>query len=458
MCLTSITKNNLGMNNLHKTKFFFKNLSIYIGIIIGGIVLLFSLPSCTDNCTTSTTYITYEPIYASMNSLRSQVDILPPQVRESQGKIYVYGEYLLLGDPGKGIHVFDNSDKTNPISISFINIPGNVDMAIRGGKLYADSYFDLLVFDMLDPTNIILANNVNGAFPTYNNQFGIWNQSNDDQVLIDLKELDVVEINNNCASSNREDIFVDGGVVFMDANSSFANTTNQAQQPITGVGGSMARFTIVNNYLYTVDESIMHVFDISSPDNPNEKSTLNLGWGIETIFPFKNNLFIGSTNGMHIYSIDNPEEPQFMSMSTHVTTCDPVVANDNYAFVTLRSENNSGRVCGDTFTNQLEVIDIKDVTNSKLLHIYNMTSPHGLGIDGNTLFVTEGNDGLKIFDISDVSRIDESLIQHMTGFNAFDVIPINGILILTGDDGLYQFDYSNLDEIKLLSLIPATSW
>jgi len=446
------------MNNLLKAKPVLKTLTLYVGIIIGGLALLFLLPGCTDTCTTTTTYITYNPVYASMSTLRSQVEVLPPQTREAQGKIYVYGDYLLLGDPGKGIHVFNNADKTNPSAISFINIPGNIDMAVRGGKLYADSYFDLLVFDMLDPANISLIKRVEGAFPTYKNQFGNWASLSTDQVLIDMEELDVVEVSNNCAASNSDVLYMEGDILFMNANSSMAKTMNQLSNPTIGVGGSMARFTIVNNYLYTVDNSMLHVFDISLPENPVNKSKVDLGWGIETIFPFKNNLFIGSTTGMHIYNIDNPEIPQFMSMSVHVTTCDPVVANDKYAFVTLRSENNNGGWCGDTFTNQLEVIDIADVTNSKLLHVFNMISPHGLGIDGNTLFITEGDDGLKIFDITDVAKIDENLIQHITGFNAYDVIPINGTLILTGNDGLYQFDYTNLDEIKLLSLIPATVW
>jgi hypothetical protein len=84
-----------------------------------------------------------------------------------------------------------------------------------------------------------------------------------------------------------------------------------------------------------------------------------------------------------------------------------------------------------------------------------MISPYGLGIDGDLLFITEGDAGLKIYNTADVSKIDENLIQHITGFNAFDVIPNNGLLILTGKDGLYQFDYSNIDEVKMLSLIPS---
>lgn len=445
------------MDNLFKSKPLLKNLLLYIGIIIGGIVILFSLPGCTDTCTTTTKYKSYEPIYASMNELRTQVEVLPPQARESQGKIYVYGQYLLLGEPGKGIHVYDNSDQANPIAISFINIPGNVDMAVRGGKLYADSYFDLLVFDLFNPATISVSNRLENAFPLYNNQFGGFTNSSD-LVITEMREKDIVEVSNNCTIQNGDVIALEGGLIGFDINSSFALANSNGLGTPVGVGGSMARFTIVNNYLYTVDDYTMHVFDIISPDNPEHKNEINLGWGIETIFPFKNNLFIGSQSGMHIYNIDNPSEPQFMSMSTHVTTCDPVVANDNYAFVTLRSENSGNEWCGETFTNQLDVIDITDVANARLLHEFDMTSPYGLGLDGNTLFITEGDAGLKIFDVTDVAKINENLIHHITGFNAFDVIPLNGTLILTGNDGLYQFDYTNLEEIKMLSLIPATTW
>jgi hypothetical protein len=39
------------------------------------------------------------------------------------------------------------------------------------------------------------------------------------------------------------------------------------------------------------------------------------------------------------------------------------------------------------------------------------------------------------------------------GINAFDVIPIGKVLVLIGDDGLYQYDYSNVKNITLLSKI-----
>ena len=443
----------IAMQNTVKSKSILRAGSLYLGIFIAVLIILFSLSGCTDKCNTTTSYTTYQPVLASMTALRQEVDVLPPQEREHSGKIYIYGQYLLLGDPGKGIHVFDNTDKTNPVALSFINIPGNVDMAVRGGMLYVDSYIDLLVFNINDPTNITMANRVENVFPNYNNQFGVWVDG--DQVVTALEELDIIEVTSDCADYNSGLIFMAEDVLAVPMSGS-PNTTDLASAPSIGIGGSTARFTIVSSYLYTVDENVMHIFDILSPENPVDVNQVELGWGIETIFPFKNNLFIGSQSGMIVYNIDNAASPEYMTMVNHITACDPVVANDDYAFVTLRSENDNNW-CGTSFANQLEVIDISDIRNARRLYTYPMFGPYGLGLDGNILFITEGSEGLKIFDITDVSKIGENLIQHMTGFDAYDVIPLNGTLILIGRDGLYQFDYTNIDEIKLLSVIPTAT-
>ncbi|MGV3658020.1 MAG: hypothetical protein ACO1NX_08695 [Chitinophagaceae bacterium] len=57
-----------------------------------------------------------------------------------------------------------------------------------------------------------------------------------------------------------------------------------AYNPSSGTGGSMARFTIVGNYLYTVDKSDLKVFEIADPSNPVFKQTVPVGFEIETIY------------------------------------------------------------------------------------------------------------------------------------------------------------------------------
>jgi hypothetical protein len=205
---------------------------------------------------------------------------------------------------------------------------------------------------------------------------------------------------------------------------------------------------VSGDHIYMLDGSDLAVADISSEKNPKATTRSYLAWDIETIFPYKQSLFIGSASGMHIMDISSPEAPVKLSTYEHVRSCDPVVVDENYAYVTLRS----GTTC-QGFTNQLEVIDVKNLRAPQLLKTYPMTNPHGLGIDNTTLFICDGNDGLKAFNASDIYAIDKNLLVHYKNINARDVIPYNNTLIMIGENGLFQYDYSNPQDIKLLSTI-----
>lgn len=202
----------------------------------------------------------------------------------------------------------------------------------------------------------------------------------------------------------------------------------------TGKGGSMARFAIYKNYLYTVDNYSLKVYDISLPQNPVWVNTTDMGTGIETIFPKDSLLFIGTQFGMRIYSLSNPSNPAMMSTYSHIYSCDPVIADNKYAYVTLYAENLR---CRRT-TNELQIVDISSLLNPVFLTSYPMTSPRGLGKDGNLLFVCD--DGLKVYNATHVN--DLKLIKHFK-ISAFDVIPNNNYLMVIGDDGLYQYHYVN---------------
>lgn len=83
-----------------------------------------------------------------------------------------------------------------------------------------------------------------------------------------------------------------------------------------------------------------------------------------------------------------------------------------------------------------------------------MTNPHGLGIDQGTLFICDGTDGLKVFDATNVSAISTNQLAHYKEINAFDVIPFQHVAMVIGKDGLYQYDYSDIKNIKLISKLP----
>jgi hypothetical protein len=152
---------------------------------------------------------------------------------------------------------------------------------------------------------------------------------------------------------------------------------------------------------------------------------------------------------MIIYSIADPADPVYISSYNHIRSCDPVVVEGNYAYVTLRS----GNLCGEA-TSQLDIINVSDMLNPRWEKSYPMQEPYGLGIDGSTLFVCDGIAGLKVYNASDPKNIIKT--AWFPDVNAFDVIPYDGLLMMIGTGGLYQYDYDG-NNITLLSYIPIDS-
>ncbi|MBC8034214.1 MAG: hypothetical protein H7Y03_08720 [Chitinophagaceae bacterium] len=375
----------------------------------------------------------YVPVYKSLSEIRKSIKSEGPRRMEETGKIYLKGKYILINEPNKGIHVIDNSQPRFPRKVSFIAIPGNVDMAVKDNILYADSYSDLVTIDISNPQRTGSPKFLDDVFPYYRYQWS--NSTNPDsiQILVDYTERDTI-------ISCQDTISID--IATPDNMESFKNLSSSS----VSVGGSMARYTVVNDYLYTVTNSNLKVFDIADASAPSYKRTISLGWGIETLYPFKDKLFIGSTTGMFVYDITEPGWPKQLSRFSHARSCDPVVADDNYAYVTLRS----GSFCAGT-SNQLDVLDVADVKAPFLKQQYEMKNPHGLSKDGELLFICDGTDGLKVYQTKNGYTL--TLLQHIKGLETFDVITWNNTAFVIAKDGLHQYDYSNPENIKKISKI-----
>ena len=203
-----------------------------------------------------------------------------------------------------------------------------------------------------------------------------------------------------------------------------------------GQGGSLATFTLKGDYLYVVDRFDLNVFSLAQAEEPVLVNKVNIGFDIETLFGYKDYLYIGSRTGMFIYGLGNPEFPQKLSSVQHFTACDPVVANDTHAFVTLHSDT----FCGNDI-NVLEIYDVTNVTEPILVSSRNLIFPRGLGLYGNYLFVCD--DEIKVFDISDPA---ESKLVKAINKQAFDVIIRGDLLIAIGETGLFQYQLNPSDE------------
>jgi hypothetical protein len=216
----------------------------------------------------------------------------------------------------------------------------------------------------------------------------------------------------------------------------------------TGSGGSTARFAIMGDYLYTVDKENLKAFNIANVANPVLKNSVPVGFEIETIYPFKDKLFIGSTSMVYIFSVADPESPKKLSTAISpevIRRCDPVVAKDTVAYATLRTSG----PCGGR-QSVLAAYDIKDITNPVQKGTYPVSEPYGLGYSDTALYVCDRN-GLYVFNIE--KAYDPQLRKTFTDGWYMDVIPYHNTLICQVQDGMTLYDISSCMNPTLITKI-----
>ena len=402
------------------------------------------LQSCfRDQCTSTQEYLRYDPVMMSASEFRKDIKTEDSRPLENPGKIYFYDKYLLINEMGRGIHFYDLSNAQNPVKVVFYDIPGNFDMAIKNNILYVDNVVDLVsidISDVVNPKTIHRVENYNGDFPQQNDMYRAYDLASKVTTVLD------------CSNSNfGQPWFWDNGGIFVlsegDFNPSVINSNNSSGIVKTGVGGSFSRFTLYDDYLYTVNNSSLSVW--SAKNSGLDKLGQNqFSWGIETIFPYKDKLFIGSNTGMFIFDNSNPVNPVLKSVFNHAQACDPVVVEDDIAYVTLREGNN----CRGA-ENELDVIDIKSISDPKLIKAYPMKNPHGLAVKDKKIYLCEGSFGFKVLDANDALNVEE--VNFDESIKSYDVIALNdNRLFVIGSDGFYQFDNSDPKNLILLSKIP----
>jgi len=397
-----------------------------------------------DDCTSERSYVRFDPVYKSVSEIRTTVKAESPRTLHSPGKIYALGNYLFINEKQAGIHVIDNSDPSNPQTIAFWSIPGNVDMVIRDKFLYADQYIDLLTIDISDIQNPQLVCRAENVFPLFG-----FDPANG--FIVDYKQTTVTEKVNCDDNRWNEPWFFEGNSIWADGatlNTGGIKNGNAGLPSNIGIAGSFARFGLADEYLYTVDSWLLRSWSLASPACPVKSDSVWLGWNAETIFPWKDRLFVGSQNGVFIFNNTNPGHPTLEATFSHATGCDPVVCDDTHAYVTIHDGTN----CNGTF-NQLDIIGIENLPSASLLKSYQMKRPFGLAITNEHLFLCD--DGLKIYDKTNPLELKE--LSHLKNISTYDVIAFSDShLLLIGDDGFFQFDVSDPSSPKQLSLIPVS--
>ncbi|MDR1562114.1 MAG: hypothetical protein LBS54_03360 [Dysgonamonadaceae bacterium] len=403
---------------------------------------IISLSACTYSVRETIEYQVNEPVFMSESVFRNSVKVSKqPKQINSHGKICFYQGFLFISEPEAGIHIIDNNNPASPVSVGFIELIGNADIAVQDDRLYADALIDLVWFDISNPTDPKLEGRLENVFPEalppVNNNMGcetIYNADGSRKPGIVVRwKLKTKEITAETYVSQEYEV---------------TNTTGYSR----GINGSMSKFALYADHLYAASGSNMEIFDLKSGKPEKAFSgTLPYLYQVETMFSYKDNLFLGMPSGMVIYSLKNPVKPKYCSIVLHIDGCDPVVVDNDLAYITVRS----GNLCGQDI-NELFIVDVTDVNkpSQPLVH-YAMNNPKGLGIDSDRQILFLCDDGLKAFRITDDPQtLIANKLTHLKGMDGYDLIPYNDILMMIADDGLYQYDYSDPENIRQISVIP----
>ena len=226
-------------------------------------------------------------------------------------------------------------------------------------------------------------------------------------------------------------------------------------EPSTGTGGSIARMTIARDFLYAISgrdefggDDEVQLFDISTPTVPVPFTRVRLERGLETLFPYSppeggDYLLVGAEAGVYVLDNTDVGNPQFVGTFEHARAEDPVVAQDGYAYVTLRDAG-----FGVEGANTLSIVDARDLTNPTLVRRLPMQGPRGLSIGDDRLYVCDGRAGIKVYDIPTPGELVFADLEP--GVDCLDVIAFDGRLHVITEDALLQYDAMG-EELVLLS-------
>ncbi len=251
-------------------------------------------------------------------------------------------------------------------------------------------------------------------------------------------------------------------LIFLSAceESSSSSSSDSSSVTVESKGTSSSKFKIKNDRLYSIKDDILKVYDISEPQSVYPLSQTFLGFSITGMFIYDETLIAASSSGLKVFSL-NGDNITFLANSDDFIPCQRFFVDGSLLFVLNNLEvcenylNNSynNYYYESTFEledivvdNGIEVYDISEFLAPKLLTKVSSYNPVALSVQDDTLYVCEGEYGLKVYDIN---RSDNniSLNKNNTYRNApcEDLITASNYLYGINPDGLDIYDYNELN-------------
>ena len=367
----------------------------------------------------------------SVQDIRASFSVEAPRDITHPAGVYRSGNLLFLLQENEGIGIMDITKPAAPVDKAFIKLLSNSHVVVKSNILIADNGVDLVSIDISDLNQIRLVNRIQNVFTEK------WLSEQDNSVFVGYEEKKI----STFKSYNPSDTIPPAN----------RTTENNAALAI-GKGGSETRFALNENYLYIARGNALTPVDLTQASNPVVKEPVGYtGYpAFETVYAYQGFLYVGTADGVLILNNTiSPTTPYFVSFaSRNVRGCDPVVVQNNFMFSTVRT----GTVCNQFGQSALFIHDVTDKTAPRPEFNKILEQPKGLGIDGNLLFICQGDKGMAVYNWDESSKKLSYLYQKIDLY-AFDVITGNNTLIVAADNGLYLYDYTDPNNIKRLSKV-----
>jgi len=323
------------------------------------------------------------------------------------------GNRLLVSDADTGLHIFDVSNLNAPTKVMRIPLQTNMSSAVKDDIIYANSGNQLQAI-RVSGNSYTVVSRIGSVYPAWNDLPSYGDESG-----------------GGCSACSENDAVT-------------------APMPTGGTGSSYATFAVVDNYLYRADaRDRLVTYDVSTPAKPKQIAQTLIGWGIESMYPTPNYLFLGGFDGMYIFDRAQPEKPVKIAKIEHTRSCDPVTVSGSTAFVTLRGSGPCGGV-----TDELMCVSIKDPHAPEIVGTTPIPTPFGLAVQNQQLFVSNGDGGYSLLDVSDPAA--PAVMQTWTGGATRDFIWSDHTLFVLSRDNVYIYDVTNPMAPMLLSQVQGT--
>jgi len=222
---------------------------------------------------------------------------------------------------------------------------------------------------------------------------------------------------------------------------SCSKDNNSSTGDETGKNGSVARFAIKDDFMYTIDFDYLRIFSLAVPSDPLLVQSVRVGYGLETIYIYGQHIYLGAVDGVYILNIDDPAHPHQTQKVEHHISCDPVVVQGIYAYSTQRV-NNIG--CGNFSwsSSALAVYDVSDPGNSELVKNIPMGEPYGLAVENTWLFVCdEDKGGVVVYDITNPA---DPIQKAITSVNEpRDIILMHPYMVVSTKTKFELYNYAD---------------